>query len=221
MPKVTALEWQKNNKDRVNVYLDEEFAFGLNVMDAMQLKKGQELDEMTVIELQHKDAIVKAIDAAVNLLSYRPRSTEEIRRKLSQKGYEEPVIDVAIERMTARNYLDDEAFARFWIESRNRGKPRGKRALRYELRNKGISDTIIRRLLDDMVDEQSGAYQAAQKRIARLRGATEYEFKQKIGAFLQRRGFNYDAINQALEQIIADLQESEPDFFAEADENWM
>lgn len=222
MPTVTLLERQKKNQERVNVHLDGEFAFGLNIMDALQLKKGQQLDETTIAELKHKDAIVKAIDVAANLLSYRPRSTHEIRQKLAKKGYEEIVIEIAIERMIDRKYLDDHAFARFWIESRNRSKPRGKRALSYELRNKGVSDTIIRDLLDDMVDEQSGAYEAAQKRIRRMRGKTQYEFKQKVGAFLQRRGFNYEVINQAIETIIEELQESEPDFFAEKDDNsWM
>ena len=218
MPKVTLLERQKKNPERVNVYLDDEFAFGLNIMDALQLKKGQELDEALIAELQHKDAIVKAIDVAVNLLSYRPRSKHEIRQKLGKKNYEEFVIETAIERMVTMGYLDDHAFARFWIESRNRSKPRGKRALSYELRNKGVSDAIIRDLLDDMVDENAGAYEAAQKRIRRMRGKTQYEFKQKVGAFLQRRGFNYEAVNQVLETVIEEIKETEPDFFAESDD---
>ncbi len=220
MPKVTLLERQKKNQERVNVYLDGEFAFGLNIMDALQLKKGQELDEITIAELKNKDAIVKAIDVAANLLSYRPRSTDEIRQKLAKKGYDEFVIETAIDRMVNLKYLDDHAFARFWIESRNRSKPRGKRALSYELRNKGVADAIIRELLEDMVDEESGAYEAAQKRIRRMRGKTEREFKQKVGAFLQRRGFNYESVNQALTTIIEELQVSDPDFFAEPDHDW-
>lgn len=220
MPKVTLLERQKKNQERVNVYLDDEFAFGLNIMDALQLRKGQELDETQIAELRHKDAIIKAIDVAANLLSYRPRSAQEIRQKLRKKDYDEFVIETAIERMTNLGYLDDMAFARFWIESRNRSKPRGRRALSYELRNKGVADTIIRELLDEMVDETSGAYEAAQKRIRRMRGKTQFEFKQKVGAFLQRRGFNYEAVNQTLEQIITELQETEPDFFADTQDNW-
>ena len=85
MPKITRLEQQKNNKDRVNVYLDDEFAFGLNLMDAAHLRKGQELTENDIVELRQKDAIVKSIGIAVNLLSYRPRSTHEIRQKLQKK----------------------------------------------------------------------------------------------------------------------------------------
>jgi regulatory protein len=215
MPKITQLEQQQGNKERVNVYLDDEFAFGLNLMDAVHLRKGQELSDKDIAELRQKDAIVKAIDSAANLLSYRPRSTQEIRQRLQKKGYNEAVIEVAIERMSNLGYLDDEAFARFWIESRNRSKPRGKTALSYELRQKGIAEMIIHELLDDLLDEQSAAYDAAQARVSRMRGKTQLEFKQKIGAFLQRRGFGYEVIKQALDSII---EEQEPDFFATVDD---
>jgi regulatory protein len=219
MPKITRLEQQKRNKERVNVYLDDEFAFGLNLMDAAHLRKGQELTDINIAELRQKDAIVKAIGIAVNLLSYRPRSMQEIRQRLRKKGYDEAVIEATFERLSNLGYLDDRAFARFWIESRNRGKPRGKTALRYELRQKGVAEDIIAELLDDMVDEQSAAYEAAQARVRRMRGKTVFEFKQKIGAFLQRRGFGYDVMKQALDTLIEELEEQEPDFFLTADDN--
>lgn len=220
MPKVTKLEQQQGNKERVNVYLDGEFAFGLNLIDAAHLRKGQELTEIEIAELRQKDAVVKAVDIAANLLSYRPRSTQEIREKLQKKAYDEFVIEAAIERMSNLGYLDDRAFARFWIESRNRSKPRGRTALRYELRQKGIADTIIRELLEDMLDEESAAYEAAQAKIRQMRGKTRFEFKQKIGSFLQRRGFGFDAVNQTLNTLIAELEENEDDFFATADDKW-
>jgi SOS response regulatory protein OraA/RecX len=70
-----------------------------------------------------------------------------------------------------------------------------------------------------MVDEKEGAYEAAQSRLRRMRGATEYEFKRKVGGFLQRRGFSYEAANRALERHINELNEREPDYFAEPDDN--
>lgn len=219
MPKVTRLERQKRNTGRVNVYLDGEFAFGLNEMDAVKLSTGQELTPPEIATLRESDAISNAIDKAVNLLSYRPRSTTEIRRRLAKKDYSEHAIAVAIDRLERMGYLDDRAFARFWIENRNRHKPRGERALRYELRRKGISDRIIRELLDELVDEPSGAYEAAQSRVRRMRGSTEYEFKRKVGGFLQRRGFSYDAANRALDRLITELNEHEPDYFKQPDNN--
>jgi regulatory protein len=173
MPTITRLEQQKNDTERVNVYLDDEFAFGINIMDAVSLRKGQELNEAEIAELRYKDAIVKAADNIANLLSYRPQSTQEIRQKLGKKDYEEAVIEAAIERMTRMGYLDDRNFARFWIESRSRSKPLGKQALRYELRQKGIADAIVRELLDEMVDESDAAYQAAEGRVRRFKGSTQ------------------------------------------------
>lgn len=218
MPKVTRLERQKRHTNRVNVYLDGEFAFGLNEMDAAKLSTGQELSPSEIATLRESDAISGAFDKAVNLLSYRPRSKAEIRRRLAKKDYSEHAIAVAIERLARMGYLDDRDFARFWIESRNRHKPRGERALRYELRRKGVSDRIISELLDELVDEKEGAYEAAQSRVRRMRGSTEYEFKRKVGGFLQRRGFSYDAANRALDRIITELNEREPDYFARSDD---
>lgn len=220
MRTITLLERQKNNKERVNVYLDGEFAFGLNEMDAVLLRKGQQLSESEIDELRQKDAVVKAVDAAAQLLSYRPRSTQEIRQRLLKKSFNDVVVDTAIEKLQRLGYLDDRAFARFWIEDRNRFKPRGRRALSYELRNKGIDDSTINELLDEIVDESDGAYEAAQKRVRSMRGKTQREFKQKIGAFLQRRGFGYDSVNNALNQLIQEITDEDSSFFAEDETDW-
>ena len=219
MQTITLLERQKNNPERVNVYLDGEFAFGLNEMDAVMLRKGQQLTESEIDELRQKDAVVKAVDYAANLLSYRPRSTKEIRERLLKHSFNDVVADAAIEKLLRLGYLDDRAFARFWIEDRNRFKPLGRRALSFELRNKGIEQAIIQELLEEIVDEGGGAYEAALKRVRQMRGTTKREFKQKIGAFLQRRGFGYEAVNGALNQLIQELADDDPEFFTEGEDS--
>lgn len=219
MQTITLLERQKNNPERVNVYLDGEFAFGLNEMDAVTLRKGQQLSESEIDELRQQDAVVKAVDYAANLLSYRPRSTQEIRERLLKHSFNDVVADAAIEKLIRLGYLDDRAFARFWIEDRNRFKPLGRRALSFELRNKGIDAVIIQELLEEIVDEGGGAYEAALKRVRQMRGTTKREFKQKIGAFLQRRGFGYEAVNGALTQLIQELADDDPEFFTEGEDS--
>ena len=87
MPVITALEVQKRNKERVNVYLDDEFAFGLNMMEAAKLRKGQTLTAEEIKVLTDEDAINQAVNRAIDFLSYRPRSTEEVRRNLIKKIY--------------------------------------------------------------------------------------------------------------------------------------
>ncbi|MCA9912387.1 MAG: RecX family transcriptional regulator, partial [Anaerolineae bacterium] len=220
MPEVTRLERQEKNAERVNIYLDGEFAFGLNEMDAARLRIGQELTPEVLAELQHSDAIEKAVERAVNLLSYRPRSTGEIREKLTEKEIPEAAIDAAISKLTRLGYLDDHQFARFWVEDRLRNRPRGRRALQFELRQKGIADSLINEVLDDLLDESQAAYEAAESRVRRMRGATRQEFKQKVGAFLQRRGFGFEASNRALQSLIQDIEAEDEQYFTEPQSGW-
>ena len=214
--KITALEVQKRNKERVNVYIDGEFAFGLNMLDAAKLRKGQTLTEAEITELQHADAIVKAVDSAANFLSYRPRSSAEVRENLKKKKLPAAVIEAAMERLEALGYLDDEQFARFWVENRDTFKPRGPLALRQELRQKGVPNNIIETVLET-VDVEDAAYRAAQKKLSRYRGETVMTFKRKLGGFLQRRGFRFGVVNDVLTRLIEELAENEPDYFAEED----
>ena len=212
--KITALEIQKRNKERVNVYLDGEFAFGLPLLEAATLHKGQVLSPVEITELRHKDAIQRAFDRAARFLGYRPRSIDEVRRNLLKNNVAEDVAEAAIERLTRLGYLDDHAFARFWLENRDTFKPRGVRALRYELRQKGISDSVIDEVLDTF-DATDAAYRAAQSRIRRMKGSTEYDFRNKVGSFLQRRGFAYPVYRDVLERLSEELATDDPDYFIE------
>jgi len=210
---ITALEQQQNNKERVNVYLDGEFAFGLNIMDAAHLKKGQQLSESDIAVLKDDDAVVRAVEAAVNFLSYRPRSTHEIRQNLQKKHLPETVVAAALARLTHLGYVDDTAFARYWVDNRNAFKPRSSMALRHELRQKGVDDDIIQTVLAERVDDETSAYQAAQTRLRRLRGLERHAFQQKLGAFLQRRGYHYGTIQTILTALMAELEQDDPAYF--------
>lgn len=214
MPVITALEVQQRNKERVNVFLDDEFAFGMTLMEAAKLHKGQRLTEAEIDLLKNDDEINQAVERAINFLSYRPRSSQEVRQNLMKKKLPETVIDETIERLQTLGYLDDTAFARFWIENRNSFKPSAPKALRYELRQKGIDDEMLNPLLDEIVDAEAAAYQASQKQISRLRGKTREEFQHKLGSFLQRRGFNYGVIRSVVNRHFEELGEQEPDYFA-------
>ncbi|MBN1202125.1 MAG: RecX family transcriptional regulator [Anaerolineae bacterium] len=210
---ITALEVQKRNKDRVSVYLDGEFAFGLPVIEAARLHKGQTLSADEIAALRTIDAVARAVDQAVRLLARRPYSTAEIRRNLAGKEIAPSVIDEALARLAGLGYVDDHAFARYWVENRERFKPRGPRALQHELRQKGIAPTIIEAVLADL-DVFDSAYRAAQPKLQRLRGLSRRDFRDSLGAFLARRGFNYDIIQEVINQLISELDEEEPEYFA-------
>lgn len=217
MPVVTALEIQQKNKERVNVYLDGEFAFGLDIMLAAGLRKGQQLTDDEIEVLRDDDAVNRAVNQAVRFLSYRPRSTSEVRQNLAEKKIPEAVIAAAVDRLNALGYLDDGAFARFWVENRNTFKPLSARALRYELRQKGVADTDIDLALSDL-DTFDAAYRAAQSQVRRQRQKTRQEFRNKLGAFLQRRGFDYETIRQVVEQLIDEIANEDPEYFISDEE---
>lgn len=217
---VTALEVQKRNKERVNVYLDDAYAFSLPMIEAVKLHKGQTLTDEDVAHLSDVDAVHRAVDQAVRFLSYRPRSVAEVRRNLEQKDIAETVIEAAIERLIHLGYLDDLAFARYWLENRTTFKPRGPMALRYELKQKGVTDDIISEVVDQL-DVDAAAYQAAQQKAVRLRGLTRQKFRHKLGGFLQRRGFPYSTCNSIIEQLATELAEEDETFFIDNENDLM
>ncbi len=215
---ITALEVQKRNKERVNVFIDGEYAFGLSLMEAARLKKGQVLSAGEIARLKGEDAVVQAVESAAHFLSYRPRSLQEVRRNLKEKELPPEVTEAAVERLTALGYLDDEAFARYWVQNRAEFKPLSHRALRQELRQKGIADSIINEVLAGQ-DEQGLAYEAAQGQLRRLRQKTLREFKTKMSAFLQRRGFSYSTTQDVVVRIIQEMEAGDPNYFNRAIDN--
>lgn len=199
---ITALKQQQKNKDRVSVYLDDEFAFGVIMDVAMTLKKGQMLTDDEIAQLQHGDTFNKAFTAALRYLGYRPRSQYEIEKYLTDKEYDEEVVEATVSRLYEYNYLDDEAFARSWLGDRERFKPKGERAIRYELKQKGVADDIITLVLEDL-NEDDSAWLAVQPKLERWIVLDEQTMKKKMMGFLGRRGFSYDAIRTVVEQVVA------------------
>lgn len=200
MKEITALTAQKRNKDRLNVYLDGKFAFGLAVEAAVGLQVGQTLSATEIAELRDQDEFAKAKDKALRYLTYRPRSEAEVRRNLQQKEYEDHLVTGVIHYLKERNLLDDEAFASYWVEQRETFKPRSRLALSHELREKGVAREVIDAAVAD-VDEYEAAARAAEKRARRWRHLPYEEFRQKMGGYLQRRGFRYDITKTTIEKI--------------------
>lgn len=203
--KITALKLQRRNPDRVNVFLDGEFAFGLAKIVAGWLKIDQELSEEKIADLLAKDEIEVALIKAFNFLSYRPRTEKEVRDRMAKKGFEEYVIDEIIRRLSEHNYINDSDFADMWVENRSAFRPRGQRALRMELRRKGVADDVIQQATDNL-DEKELAFRAAQKQARSYRNLEWADFRKKMYGFLARRGFNYDHINQVTLQAWEQLE---------------
>jgi regulatory protein len=200
MRKITAIEPQKNHPNRVNIYLDGEFAFGLAKIVAAWLKIGQVLDEARVASLQSEDALEKAYQQAMLFLSYRDRSEAEIRKNLEKHEIPPAVIEQTIERLREERLVNDDQFARNWVANRSEFRPRSKRALSIEMKRKGLAESAIRSATE-AVDESTLAYTAAQKRVRRLEGLEWIEFRKKLGEYLARRGFAYDVITLTVKRL--------------------
>jgi regulatory protein len=198
---ITALRFQKRNKNRVNVYLDGQFAFGLAAIKAAHLRVGQELSDEDIARLQMQDGVERAYERALNFLSYRPRSEAEVRRNLRKKNVADEVVESVVERLERAGLLDDREFARYWVENRRQFNPRGTRALRHELWQRGVPDSIISDVLVGF-DEEAAARKAAEAGARRLAHLEPRDFRRKLGAYLARRGFSYAVIGTLVEEML-------------------
>ena len=200
MKKITAITVQKKSPSRVNIYLDGEFAFGLARITAAWLKTGDELNDEKIAKLLDEDARERAYQQAMLFLSYRARSEKEIRQNLLKHEIPEEVIEDTLERLRKAGLANDNDFARAWVENRNTFRPRSKKALAIELRQKGLDDEAIQASLSD-VDEEALAYETGLKRATRLKALERSEFRKKLSEFLVRRGFSYSVVAPVVSRI--------------------
>jgi regulatory protein len=206
--KITALKYQKRNRDRVNVYIDGRFAFGLPDIVAAKLKTGQCLSDAEITALCEEDSVEKAYNRCLNYLSYRPRSTFEVRTYLQKRDVAERHVEEVIARLERAGLLDDEEFARFWVDNRERFRPRGLRALRFELRRKGVDDTTIEQALAS-VDVTDSAYRSGRKKARQLQHQDRDTFYRKLVAYLARRGFDYQIARQVADRCWSEAEAAE------------
>ena len=202
--KITKLEFQKKNPDRVSVFLDGRFAFGLPAIIAARLKRGQSLSDGEIESLLGEGAVEEAYGKALNYLSYRPRSRAEVERYLEKRDLAESEIEAVAARLERAGLLNDEAFARYWVENRERHRPKGLRALRYELRGKGIGNETIERVLVS-VDVPDSAYRSSMRKAQQLAHLDQGTFTKKIIEYLARRGFDYEVARETAARHWAEL----------------
>ncbi len=200
--KITALELQVNNAERVNVYVDGRFLLGASASVVLQmgLKLGRELSP--------EEALQQAVDRAYNYLTYRPRSREEVRRYLRRKETAPEMIDAVLERLGRLELLDDHAFASFWAENREQFSPRGARAIKNELRMKGVEREVVDEMISDEKDEELALRAGGKKALSLLHNPTMdfVTFRARLGSFLQRRGFGYEIATRTVKALWKELK---------------
>jgi regulatory protein len=195
---ITALIKQKKDPNRINVFLDGSFAFGLDRFVGAWLKVGQTLSEQRIEQLLHQNIHENVRQKVFHYMSFRNRSEFEIRNNLIKKGFDPDVINDVIEEMKEKKLIGDDQFAKEWVDERIALKPRGKRLLAFELRQKKVDQAIIDQVLLKFPDEASLSIKAGHK-VADRYAHLEYKvFRKKMFDYLARRGFNFDVIQKAV-----------------------
>jgi len=201
----------------VNIHLDGEFAFGLARITAAWLRVGQELDEKKIEQLQAEDARERAFQQATLFLSYRARSESEIRKNLQKHEIPEVVIEETLARLRENGFANDGQFAKAWVENRSTFRPRSRRMLAMELRQKGLDDDSVKSAIENVNDEPL-AYEAAIKRAARYKDLEWQDFRKKLSDFLARRGFSYSVVAPVVTRIWNETHKQEQ-HYEEEDNN--
>ncbi|WP_026564358.1 recombination regulator RecX [Bacillus sp. UNC41MFS5] len=208
---ITKITTQQKNQDRFNIFMDygqgkgEEYAFSVdsNVLIKFQLKKGMELDNFSLIEIQYQDDIRKAYNKAIHYLSRRMRSEKEIKDYLFSKEIEEPVINEIIHKLTAQKYINDEEFALAYVRTQANTTDKGPTVIKMELKEKGIDMRTLMLALEEYPLEQQieKAAKISEKFYEKSAKESLKIQKQKLENLLLRKGYSYDIINIAVNEV--------------------
>lgn len=204
--RITGLRFQQHDNHRVNVYLDGEYAFGLQDIVAARLHLGQELSPAEITALCEKDSLEAMNERVLRLLAGRPRSEREVRSYLKRRGADDATVEQLLTRLREQHLVDDAEFARSWVENREEFRPRGARALRAELWQKGI-DAEVADAAVQTVDEEQSALRAAARLAERLARTEEQEFRRRVFGLLQRRGFGYQVSQRVVARLWHELND--------------
>lgn len=210
MPIITDISPQQRKSDRFNVFIDGKFVFGLLEESVLRLELyvGKELTEAELAYLQKELVYDKVLFKAYTLLSYRPRSISELRTLLRERvpGASSETVDAVLEYFIEKKYLDDTAFATWWVQQRREVSSRfGAQRIRQELLRKGIAQEIIDAALHESKEDVSEAENAVilgRKLFDRSRESDPYKHKQKILQSLVRKGFSWEDAQEAYTRVL-------------------
>lgn len=219
MPLVSAITEQKRkakrreaNKDkRFNVFLDGKYSFSIGEehLIKIKLKEGQVLDHQSISAIKAKEDESRLLDKAINFLSYRPRSEKEINDYLIKsiskqenikwsEAKESSIPTSILQKLQKYGYVNDKDFAKWWVDSRTKARPKGRRLVALELKRKGITEEIIEKVLPkSSTSDINLALKVLDKKRAKLATLKGYQVKQKAYYYLNSRGFDLDTFAEA------------------------
>lgn len=207
MPKITKIEIQKNNKDRVNIYLDGEYALAINaeLIYKENLKVKDDVDISKLQEIAEKESYIRCKESAIKIIERSYKTEKEIRDKLKQKGYEEKQINNSIDFLKEYNFINDNTYAKAFIKDKLSSK--GSQKIKYDLMKKGIAKDIIEENLIkvDKNEEKEVALNVGRKKYESIRRkeSDNYKLSGKLYRFLISRGYAYDIVKDVVKEIMS------------------
>lgn len=211
---ITLIEVQKKNKKRFNIYLNDQFAFGIseNTLVKFALHKGQELDRDFVKDIKEVDKADYAYQIAVRYLSHQLRSEKEVRDKLKEEAIEPAVIETAIEKLQKVKLIDDTVYGQSYTRTAMNINKKGPKMIERELKNKGLSDEEISQSIAEYDQEimNENALDIAEKYFQKqLRKASHRNAIQKTKQYLVQKGYDSDVIQELMCQLSADNEDED------------
>ena len=204
---ITKIESQKKDKNRVAIFINDEFAFGIDasVASKFNFKKGDALDPDTISNVLLVEEKKRIKEKTFRFLAARAHSKKEIKTKLSKRGFSKELILQVISELEEAKYLDDEEFASSYSKSRMQNKPMGQKLLRYELLGKGVKEEISDKVIAEVYKSKSQEEVAADlvdRRVSRYKDLDDNKQKKRLFDFLMRRGFDWEVAKTAIAKII-------------------
>jgi len=200
VPIITSIKSQKK-KDRVNIYLDDKFGFGLDLENLVKLglKVDQELTDEEIADIVKKAEFQKTLDKLLRFATLRPRSEKEIKDWLKRKKVHISLFDKLLKRLRQLSLLDDEKFAKWWVEQRQSFRPKPKRILNNELWIKGINNEIIKKVLgEEEINEEKMARELLKKKMYKWKNLEGFELRQKMSQYLAQKGFSWEIVEKVV-----------------------
>lgn len=205
--KITKIEQQKKNRNRYSLFMDGEFKIGVHedVIVFLNLKKDMDIDDETYKTLILKEEVAKAKQSALKYINYRLRSRKEVYNKLRDLDYTEEIIDETFDFLERYAFINDLEFAKAYIHDKSTIAHHSQKKIRYDLRNKGISDQLIDELFsheDNIENELASITKYVIKKFKQYKDEEPYIRKQKTLKYCTGKGFNYGLVKQAIELYI-------------------
>ena len=205
MSKITKIEQCKRNKERVNIYIDEEFAFAIymELIYRFNLKVNEEVDKEKLIEIAKVENLSKCKDSALKTIERSYKTEKEIRDKLLNKEFDEETVEKTINFLKEYTFIDDLKFTKMYVKDRIRTQGRNK--IKYALIQKGVNKYLVDEVLEelDRNDEEERALLICEKKYLTIckREDDDFKIKNKLIRYMLGRGYEYEVARNVVSKI--------------------